>query len=68
MNDPLMLDFLLRAGEVIPIRIRSDQTVYVHGIPHDLTKAEAKRLGEVVGAYVSEGLSDSPPQHPETVR
>lgn len=38
----------------LPIPIRSDLTVYVHGVPFDLSKAEAKRIANVVLALAIE--------------
>lgn len=33
---------------IVPIPIRADTTVRIHGIPHDLTKAEADRIARVI--------------------
>jgi hypothetical protein len=33
---------------IIPIQIRSDLTVYIQGIPHDLTPVEAEKLSRVI--------------------
>lgn len=37
---------------VIPIQLRPDTTVYVQGIPHDLTQDEAQRIGRIIAGYV----------------
>jgi hypothetical protein len=38
-------------GAVLPIPIRSDLTVYIQGLPFDLTEAEARKISNVVLAY-----------------
>lgn len=37
--------------EIMPIPIRADRIVRIAGIPHDLTKAEARRIADIVRAY-----------------
>ena len=38
------------AGSILPIPIRSDLTIYIQGLPFDLTEAEAKKIASVVQA------------------
>jgi hypothetical protein len=38
----------------LPIPLRADLTVFVHGVPFDLTKAEARRIANVVIALAIE--------------
>lgn len=38
-------------SSVLPIPIRSDLTVYIQGLPFDLTEAEARKISNVVLAY-----------------
>jgi hypothetical protein len=38
----------------LPIPLRSDLTVYVHGVPFDLSKAEARRIANVIVALAVE--------------
>ena len=40
-------------AEIISIPIRPDVTVRIHGIPWDLTEAEAERLAQVMRAYAN---------------
>ncbi len=35
---------------VIPIPIRSDRTIFIHGVPFDLKPAEARRIANVINA------------------
>lgn len=42
------------APNVYPIPIRSDLVVRIHGLPFDLTKAEAERIANVVRAMAME--------------
>lgn len=35
---------------ILPIPVRADLTVYVQGIPHDLTQSEASRIANVIRA------------------
>jgi hypothetical protein len=37
----------------LPIRIRSDLTILVHGLPFDLTEAEARKISNVILAYAT---------------
>lgn len=39
------------AEELIPIKIRENVTVYIKGIPEDLTEQEANKISKVVKAY-----------------
>jgi hypothetical protein len=41
------------ADSIMPIRIRTDLTVYIQGLPFDLTEAEAKKISSVVQAMAS---------------
>lgn len=41
-------DFAAVEGAIVPIQIREDLTVRIGRIPHDLTKAEAEKIGRVV--------------------
>jgi len=36
--------------DLVPIQIRADCTVYIQGLPRDLTKAEALKIAAVVMA------------------
>jgi hypothetical protein len=38
------------AKSILPIPIRADLTVYIQGLPFDLTESEAKRISNVVTA------------------
>jgi hypothetical protein len=38
------------ASSILPIPIRSDLTIYIQGLPFDLTAAEAKRIAAVIQA------------------
>jgi hypothetical protein len=38
------------ASSILPIPIRADLTVYVQGLPFDLTEAEAKKIASVIQA------------------
>jgi len=40
----------LPTDNLLPIQIRSDLTVYVQGIPFDLTEAEARKIANVITA------------------
>jgi hypothetical protein len=48
-----VIDFGPANSAIIPIRIREDRTVYIHGIPHDLTQAEAAKLAAVIQALAT---------------
>ena len=39
---------------VMPIPIRADLTILIHGLPHDLTVAEAKKISGVINALATE--------------
>lgn len=41
------------ASSILPIPIRADLTVYVQGLPFDLTEAEAKKIASVIQAMAS---------------
>ena len=41
------------ANSILPIAIRADLTVYIQGIPFDLTEAEAKKIAGVVQAMAT---------------
>jgi hypothetical protein len=45
-----MDDFGPLTREILQIQIRPDATVCIHPIPHDLTKAEANKLANVIMA------------------
>ena len=36
--------------DVIPIQIRENLYVRIHGIPHDLTEDEARKIADVIKA------------------
>jgi len=46
-------EFEARLG-IVPIQIREDVTVRLARLPHDLTKAEAEKIGRVVMALVDD--------------
>lgn len=46
-------DFAAKEGAIIPIQIREDLTVRIGRIPHDLTVAEAEKIGRVVLALAA---------------
>jgi hypothetical protein len=41
------------ASSILPIPIRADLTVYVQGLPFDLTEAEAKKIASVIQAMAT---------------
>ena len=43
-------DFGPMAHTILPVRIREDLTVFIQGIPHDLTETEATKIANVVRA------------------
>ncbi|MGK9052079.1 hypothetical protein [Neorhizobium petrolearium] len=43
------------ASLVLPIPIRADLTVYVQGLPYDLTQTEASKIANVIRAMAIEG-------------
>lgn len=45
-------------AHVFPIQIRPDLIVRFHGIPHDLTEAEAKRIAGVIMALATKAPQD----------
>jgi hypothetical protein len=38
------------ASSILPIPIRADLTIYIQGLPFDLTEAEAKKIASVIQA------------------
>lgn len=40
------------SSSLLPIQIRSDTTVFVQGLPYDLTDAEASKIANVIKAHV----------------
>lgn len=44
---------VMAGANVMPIPIRSDLTILIHGLPHDLTQAEAKKIAGVVTALAN---------------
>jgi hypothetical protein len=44
---------------LVPIPIRPDLVVWVQGIPHDLTKAEAAKVVAVVAAHIAQRAEDA---------
>ena len=44
---------------VLPIKIRPDYTVWVQGIPHDLTEPEAARIATVIMAMASPAVTSN---------
>ncbi|WOJ94762.1 hypothetical protein R0135_06240 [Congregibacter variabilis] len=44
--------------DVIPISLKQDRVVYLHGIPADLTPQEARKISRVVEALASEAEED----------
>lgn len=47
-------------SNIIPIQLRSDETVYVANLPLDLTANEADRIARVVRAFAQDNDSDEP--------
>ncbi|MEM9760812.1 MAG: hypothetical protein AAF933_16350, partial [Pseudomonadota bacterium] len=45
-------------ADVFPIPLDEDRVVFLHGIPHDLTPAEAGKIIRVVEA-LAQGIEDS---------
>jgi hypothetical protein len=41
------------ASSILPVPIRADLTVYVQGLPFDLTEAEAKKIATVIQAMAT---------------
>jgi len=41
-------------ASIMPIQIRDDLTIRIHGIPHDLTTKEAQRIANVILALVDD--------------
>jgi hypothetical protein len=41
---------VMASTNIMPIPIRSDLTILIHGLPHDLTPAEAKKIAGVITA------------------
>jgi hypothetical protein len=48
-----MREFGPMTDEILPIQIREDKSVYIQGIPHDLTSAEAQKIANIVIANVN---------------
>ncbi|MBL8771075.1 MAG: hypothetical protein JNK30_06795 [Phenylobacterium sp.] len=44
---------VMAGANVMPIPIRADLTILIHGLPHDLTQAEAKKIAGVVTALAT---------------
>ena len=44
-------------AEIISIPVRPNVIVRVHGIPWDLTEAEAERLAQIIRAYANPNLT-----------
>jgi hypothetical protein len=45
--------------EIIPIQIRDNVIVRIHGIPHDLTRGEATKIANVILALaITKALSE----------
>ncbi len=40
------------SGSILPIQIRPDSTVFVQGLPYDLSEAEATKIANVIKAHV----------------
>ncbi|MFL5254206.1 MAG: hypothetical protein ACJ8AI_15165 [Rhodopila sp.] len=43
-------DFGPMSDTILPIQLRDDVTVFIQGIPHDLTQAEAEKIARVIEA------------------
>lgn len=43
-------DFGPMAHTVVPIRIRPELTVFIQGMPHDMSEAEAGKIAAVIQA------------------
>lgn len=44
--------------DVMPVKLGADRVVYLHGIPADLTPAEARKLSRVIEALADTGESE----------
>jgi hypothetical protein len=42
----------MAASNILPIAIRADLTIYIQGLPFDLSEAEARKIAAVVTAMV----------------
>jgi len=40
----------MASSHILPIPIRADLTIYIQGLPFDLTEAEARKIAGVVSA------------------
>jgi hypothetical protein len=47
--------------DVFPIPLARDRVVFLHGLPHDLTDAEARKIGRVVRALAGDGDESEDP-------
>ena len=57
------------AADILPVQIRTDLTVFIQGIPWNLTKREARKLARVIAALENEtplppSLQLPPPSNP----
>jgi hypothetical protein len=41
------------ASSILPIPIRADLTIYIQGLPYDLTPTEAKKIASVIQAMAT---------------
>ena len=53
------LRFDRNRSDIVPIPLPRGSTVYIHGLPADLSPAEAKKIARVVGALADNGDADS---------
>lgn len=51
MQEPLITPSM--RDEIIPIKIRDDLTIYIYGIPYDITEREAQKIANIITALVS---------------
>ena len=56
MKSPVR-DFEAEAG-IIPVPIRPDITIKIHGVPFDLTGSEANKIANVILAMASPGAQE----------
>jgi hypothetical protein len=53
-HDLKQSDFGPAGRDILPITIRPELTIFVHGIPHDLTSREAEKIAKIVRSYANQ--------------
>ena len=56
--EAVRLSFNHHRPDVFPIPLERDRVVYLHGVPADLTSAEARRIARVIRALAVDGGSE----------